>query len=106
MKNVEFISYTGKFPDLCCGVLTLKINGEVVKFGHEIEDFDLKTGKYNDSNFDECWLGNKSDSVCCSYAGYWKVTPESLPEKYRIYSKEIEDLFNKFVPESNCGGCE
>ena len=27
-ENVKFISYTGKYPNLCCGDLTLEIDGE------------------------------------------------------------------------------
>ena len=30
---VEFVSYTGEFPNLCRGVLTLRIDGEEVRFG-------------------------------------------------------------------------
>ena len=32
-EHVEFVNYTGSFPNLCRGVLTLKIDGEIVKFG-------------------------------------------------------------------------
>lgn len=32
-ENVKFISYTGKYPCLCMGVLTLEIEGEKYKFG-------------------------------------------------------------------------
>ena len=31
---VEFVSYTGKYPNLCSGVLTLKINGKIYTFGY------------------------------------------------------------------------
>lgn len=33
-KNVEFVSYTGGWPNLCSGVLTLKIHGEEHRFGY------------------------------------------------------------------------
>ena len=33
-EDVKFISYTGKYPVLCCGVLTLEIDGEIVEFGN------------------------------------------------------------------------
>ena len=32
---VEFVSYTGTYPNLCSGVLTLRIDGEEVRFGHD-----------------------------------------------------------------------
>ena len=31
--KVEFVSYTGRYPNLCSGVLTLKINGTTYTFG-------------------------------------------------------------------------
>lgn len=31
MKQVEFISYDGAYPNLCSGLLVLKINGKVKK---------------------------------------------------------------------------
>ena len=34
-EHVEFVNYTGSFPNLCRGVLTLNIDGEIVKFGHD-----------------------------------------------------------------------
>lgn len=32
-ENVKFVSYTGDFPNLCSGVLTLEIDGNPVSFG-------------------------------------------------------------------------
>lgn len=35
-SNIEFISYTGAYPSLCCGVLTVNVNGKKYKFrGYE-----------------------------------------------------------------------
>ena len=31
--NIEFVSYTGEYPNLCNGILTLKIDNKIVKFG-------------------------------------------------------------------------
>ncbi len=36
-KQVEFVSYDGKWPNLCSGVLTLKINGKEEKFGFSLK---------------------------------------------------------------------
>lgn len=38
MKRVEFVSYTGIYPNRCRGVLTVKIDGEIVKFGHNYDN--------------------------------------------------------------------
>ena len=46
---VEFVSYTGEYPNLCRGVLTLCIDGEEVRFGHNYGVFESwKT----DGNYD------------------------------------------------------
>jgi hypothetical protein len=31
--NIEFVSYNGKYPNLCSGKLTVKIDGKEVSFG-------------------------------------------------------------------------
>lgn len=33
-NHVEFVSYSGKWPNLCSGELTLEIDGEEVAFGY------------------------------------------------------------------------
>lgn len=52
-QHVKFVSYTGRWPNLCRGVLTLMIDGEICKFGHESFNFD--TWKYEDTNFEPFW---------------------------------------------------
>lgn len=36
--HIKFISYTGKYPNLCSGVLTLEIDGRIIKFGNGTAD--------------------------------------------------------------------
>lgn len=33
-NHVKFVSYTGNYPNLCRGDLTLEIDGEIVTFGY------------------------------------------------------------------------
>lgn len=33
IEPVEFVGYNGKYPNLCRGTLTLKIDGKLVRFG-------------------------------------------------------------------------
>ena len=40
-SNVEFVSYSGKYPCLCMGAVTLKIDGEEVKFGNKYSHKDV-----------------------------------------------------------------
>ena len=99
---VKFISYTGKYPCLCMGVLTLEIDGDIIKFGN----------RYNDSSIDypSFWV---SGGGCGFYDdweeyvthGEWEIHKEELPEKYQKYTDEISRLFNERVPYGCCGGC-
>lgn len=104
-SHVEFISYTGRFPNLCRGVLTLKIDGEEVSFGHDGK-FNFSTRKYNDTNFDDFWSsGGGITSGYNTYKGEWEVDVNDLPEQYRKYAAEIDEVFNCNVPYGCCGGC-
>ena len=106
-RYVEFISYTGNYPNLCSGVLTLNINGEEVRFGH-----DYLKGHYNsDGNYDSFWASGGecgfTNGWSDSYVddGRWKIYKDDLPEKYQQYAEEIDEVFNDNVPYGCCGGC-
>ena len=82
MNNIKFVSYTGVFPNLCRGVLTLIIDGKEVKFGHEIEDFifneNTKKFECKNNNFDRFWesggeasIDSDNNSYC--YSGEWII---------------------------------
>lgn len=101
MKNVEFVSYTGEWPNLCSGILTLKINEKEVKFGK-----DYKTKENYSPRF---W---KSGGRCgfCNTEPYiehreWYINASEIPEAYRKYAEEIEKVFNDNVEHGCCGGC-
>ena len=102
---VEFISYTGKYPNLCSGVLTLKIDNEVVKFGHELKNYNWEIDKYNDSNYDKFWVSGGGIRNWCPYQNEWVINVEDIPEKYHKYATEIDYVFNENVPHGCCGGC-
>lgn len=106
--HVQFISYTGEYPNLCSGVLTLKIDGELVRFGHDYRVFEsYKT----DGNYDSFWVtGGRtyfSNDWSESYieTDEWVVYEEDLPEKFRKYVHEIEAVINENIPYGCCGGC-
>ena len=52
-EHVQFISYTGRYPNLCSGVLTLKIDGEICHFGHEPYSYNYDEDRYNDDNYEK-----------------------------------------------------
>jgi len=47
--KIKFISYDGKYPNLCRGVFTVMINEKEYKFGHNYSNYhyiDNKGGIY------------------------------------------------------------
>lgn len=99
-ENVKFISYTGKYPCLCMGILTLEIEGKEYKFEYK-----------NECNFNSFWSSGGSCGFTNNYAdsyideNEWIIDEEELPEKFRKYAKEIDEVFNENVPYGCCGGC-
>ena len=103
-KAVEFVSYTGKYPHLCSGVLTVKINGEEVKFGTETTP-DGEQKKYNKvfwASGGRCYFDNAKDYI---EEGKWETIAVFIPEQYRQYASELEEVLNTNVPHGCCGGC-
>lgn len=104
--NVEFVSYTGKYPCLCYGELTLRICGEECVFGS-----DAKKKKKGVGYFDSFWnsggrVGFSDDySVEYVYNEEWLIDVNALPEKFRQYAVEIDMVFNANVEHGCCGGC-
>ena len=97
-SNVEFVSYSGKYPCLCMGMLTLKIDGEEVKFGNKYS--------HKDVDYPTFWhSGGGIDYNYETFSGEWIIDVESLPEHYRKYATEIDDVFNENVAHGCCGGC-
>jgi hypothetical protein len=86
---VEFVSYNGRYPNLCSGTLVLKINNKVVQF----PDYCMRSGGgvWFDSGWDE-----HVDS------GLWTV---EVPDKYKQYEDEINAVVNRNVEQGCCGGC-
>lgn len=95
-NNVKFISYTGKWPNLCSGVLTLEVNGKIYKFGYsqEYRDFWASGGS----------CGFKGGKSYINY-GEWEINVDDLPEELRKYAPEIDKVFNENVESGCCGGC-
>lgn len=112
--EIEFISYTGKYPSLCVGVLTVKLDGEVYKFGHESDSYDFRTCKYKDDNFSEFWTSGGriygDDFGCFLHPaqGAWQIDDgehKDYPEFIKSKLPELIELFNAHVPAGCCGGC-
>lgn len=89
--KVKFISYDGKYPNLCCGTLTLEIDGEVVVFKPE-NRFWYSGGNYSQDNI-------------FNFKNEWIIYQSELPDKYRMYVADIDRVFNENVEFGCCRGC-
>lgn len=105
-NHVEFVSYTGKYPNLCSGILTLKIDGIEYTFGNRYKCKNAKETEYLPTfwcsggyvGFDDDW----NESVD---SGEWRIDIEYIPEQFRKYASEIDYVFNENVKWGCCGGC-
>lgn len=80
---IEFVSYTGTWPNLCSGVLTLKIDGNEVKFGND--DYDTYQEYVEDKNPPNFWHISPWGIVL-----YYNM----IPEEYQKYMSEILEVFS------------
>lgn len=86
--SVQFISYTGKYPNLCRGICTIIVNNK------QWEITDLCSG--GRVSFDEDWTEHVEE-------GPWSVEwPEGFPEEYKI---EALAVINSNIGYGCCGGC-
>lgn len=104
IEHVKFISYDGKYPCLCMGTLILEIDGISCKFGYG--QFDKKLNAYPENCYPTFW---QSGGTChmnepCEY-DEWRIDIDMLPEKFRKYAFEIDQVFNNNVDYGCCGGC-
>ena len=101
--HVEFVSYTGHYPNLCSGILTLKIDGNEYKFGHSIYkepqgDYKRFWSSGGCVTADENWNFSVGTNE-------WIIDANMIPEEFRKYAAEIDEVFNNNVDHGCCGGC-
>ena len=101
-QHIKFVSYTGEYPNLCSGTLTLEIDGIEYTFG----------GGYKEpkTDFRRFWSSGGSvwfDDEWGEYVegGEWSIDVDDLPEQFRKYAKEIDSVFIENVEWGCCGGC-
>jgi hypothetical protein len=117
-ERVKFISYTGKYPCLCSGVLTLEIDGLQYKFGHDSSHFhfDENGNGYNSDedpnnpNFSSFWISGGSVTHDKEWNFHvskdeWEIDFNEMPEQFRELAEEIDRVFNENVEYGCCGGC-
>lgn len=86
---IEFVSYDGRFPNLCSGTLVLKIDG----VERVLPKHCMSSG--GSVSFDSNWCEHVE-------SGAWSV---GVPDDLIDYKQEIEDCVNANVPFGCCGGC-
>ena len=97
-SHVKFVNYTGRYPNLCSGVLTLEIDGTEYTFG--------PSWKEPKPDFDRFWCsGGRITKNYKTYSGEWQINVNNLPEQFRKYATEIDDVFNSNIEWGCCGGC-
>lgn len=96
-QHIEFISYTGCYPNLCNGILTLRIDGKEHRFGYgsgQHEPFWTSGG--------ECWFTSGYADAHVREGSY-AIDVSRLPDNFRVYAAEIDEVFNSSVPHGCCG---
>lgn len=89
--KIEFVSYNGKYPNLCAGDLIMRVNGKEVVF----PDRCLVSG--GSVSFTDDW----DEVVEC---GDWTIDrwPENFPEELK---SEAVRIVNENIEHGCCGGC-
>ena len=100
-ERVKFVSYSGRYPALCRGILKLEIGGFVYSFGWGEEcNFRpfIRSGGYARTQNDPL---DKAEIT----KGPWIVEAELLPQEFKPYANEIAEVINRNIPQGCCGGC-
>lgn len=106
-NKIEFVSYTGKFPNYCTGILTLKIEGKEVVFDPHYYPRKDRPAEDKERSFWEmgCLYNYDGEDFTLVDGGTWNFDKEDISEKYQKYADEIIECFKENVPEHACGGC-
>lgn len=95
-RHVEFVSYSGRYPNLCSGTLVLRVDGKEAVF---------TDGVCGTEHFPSFWMSGGWVSGEHAVSDEWIISEDSLPEEYRKYADEIDRVFNSNVEHGCCGGC-
>lgn len=110
--NIEFVSYSGEYPNLCSGKLVVKLDGKEVSFSpftkkspligpDEVAQYHKFWSPGGNVTFDEDW------SECVTH-GEWGLEDsymDEYPDEIRDAIPELLRIFNENVPPGCCGGC-
>lgn len=101
-KHVEFVSYDGKFPNLCTGKLVLRIDGKPYTFYFDTRKPGVDYGSFWHSS--GCVMADAEWNFTVTQRP-WEFNEEALPHEFKKYADEIFDAFSENVEPGYCGGC-
>lgn len=93
MFKVKFISYSGRYPNLCSGILKLEIEGKEVSFP---KHFIISGGNIERNDDWDMWANYGDWSISTTIKDY-DFTDEII--------EEIIKVINENIPHGCCGGC-
>lgn len=107
--NIKFIGYTGSYPNLCSGQLTLEVNGKQYTFGTDYR-WDKSDRK---GDFPKFWTSGGGISIDPEdiYCEPWtsKYYGDEVYEINKFFgegaAEKFLEVFNENVSWGCCGGC-
>jgi hypothetical protein len=111
-EKIEFVSYNGKYPNLCSGKLVVKIDGKEVSFGQTTEAWNLPEGEKL-ANYPRFWCSGGSIRFKMDYSDYrivhgdWELigSENDYPPEIWKLLPDILRVMNENVESGCCGGC-
>lgn len=88
--KIEFVSYSGAYPNLCDGILTLRVDGEIKSVPRALVSGGCV-------RFDDDWLERIEKAA-------WRMSA-GVPQWMRDNEADILAVVNRNVPWGCCGGC-
>lgn len=104
-SNVRFVEYTGSYPNLCSGTLTLCIDGIKYKFGRNVfidEEVDYPNRFWKSGG--SCGFRGRYDDEYVEQEE-WIIDYKQIPDQFKKYAEQIDKVFNANVRYGCCGGC-
>lgn len=105
---IEFVSYTGRFPNLCSGVLTVRVDGREVRFGYRWDGEDGHAPLLRPFWRSGGCAGVNADFDEFCESGPWELdapAAEAYPLEIWQRLPDLLACMNANVPHGCCGGC-
>lgn len=103
--KIQFVHYDGAYPNLCNGVLILRIDEEIYSFGGYgyADDPDKQFPSFWETG-GSCEIDYETQTEYVT-VGDWLVDEDALPEFLKPYAQQLIEIFKENVIQGCCGGC-